>query len=384
MNGRGYFNFRFFYRADTNWGIGYLAIQKLERRGTSTAKDPTGPVIVLLDAKATAAEMTNGTGQSKLGQIAESIKGEDRSFNQWRANWLGLRDSDTGWQLNVSGNALAPNQPVYRSGKGYYPTDLDKAWNDKSNKDDAVHREYGAHRALNNPGRLYTTGVKSSGGLYANLGEGFEAGEYRVYLYKGYDSLYKTYTGSTYNDPARQKKMYRYYEDYFDIAIYPGVVTTAIYRAAVEKSDIKGAFAYTPIPQAAFGKLVVLNNPTTNDYTINAILLDKPGYYNTVNTSSVGEVHRYVAAMASTPSSMTGGTPNFLKGGSWGTMKPLTKGQMYTFILPPGGYRIAVQSTREQDKLRNWYGEGAGTWLPVVVPEGETVYLTYRGNELSR
>jgi hypothetical protein len=382
--GRGYFNFRFFWTADTNWGIGYLAIRKLQRSGTSSTRTPVGDTIVLLDAKASnEADRKSGAGQSALGQIAGDVKGESKSFNQWRANWLGLRDSDTGWQMNVSGSALDPRQPVYRSGKGYYPTDPDTAWNNKSNKNDAVHREYGAHRALNNPGRLYTTGVKSSGGLYADLGAGFEAGEYRVYLYKGYDSLYKTYTDSTYNDAARQKKMYRYYEDSFDIVIYPGVVTTAIYRATVETGDIKGAFAYTPIPQAAFGKLVVLNNPPTKDYTITAILLDKPGYYNTVNTSAVGEVHRYIAAL-STGSSMTGGTPNLHNGNSWGRMNPLLTTRTHTFILPPGGYRIAVQSTKDRDQVRNWYGEGLNTWLPVVVTEGETVYVTYTGSEVSR
>jgi hypothetical protein len=388
MGGRGYFNFRFDWKADSDWGIGYLAIQKLQRRGTSSAKDPIGPVIVLLDAKAdTEAERISGEGQRRLGNIYNSavvgsIKGEDRSFNDWQRNWLGLRDSATGWQLNVRGNGtLDPTQPVYRSGKGYYPTaSRDAAWN-TDKKDDAAHREYGVHRAVNNPGRLYTTGITSSG-LYAPLGTGFEVGEYRVYLYKGYDSLYDDSKTSSHNDPVRQKKMYRYYDASFDIAIYPGVVTTAIYRDGLKKTE--GAFAYTPIPQAAFGRVVVLNNPPNNDYTVTAILLDKPGYQSSVNSSSKHEVHRYLAAVASTPSSMTGGTPNLLNGNSWGTMNPLLKGQMHTFVLPPGGYRIAVQSTRNRDSLRIWYGEGSGSWLPVVVTEGETVYLTYRGDELSR
>jgi hypothetical protein len=384
MGGRGYFNFRFHWRADSDWGIGYLAIQKLQRRGTSSAKDPVGPVIVLLDAKANNAEMLDGRGQSRLGMIynsagAGSVKGEDRSFNDWQRNWLGLRDPATGWQVNVKGNALDPDQPVYRSGKGYYPG-RDTAW-EKGKKDEAAQREYGVYRAVNNPGRLYTTGV-TSGGLYAPLGAGFEAGEYRVTLYKGYDSLYRTSTNSSHNEVTRQKKMYRYYDASFDIAIYPGVVTTAIYRDTLKKTE--GAFAYTPIPQAAFGRLVVLNNPPNNDYTVTAILLDKPGYQSSVNSSSIYEVHRYLAAVASTSSSMMGGTPNLLNGNSWGTMNPLLKGQMHTFVLPPGGYRIAVQSTRTRDSLRTWYGEESGNWLPVVVAEGETVYLTYRGDELSR
>jgi hypothetical protein len=382
MNNRGYFNFRFFWTADSDWGVGYLAIQKLQRRGTSSAKDPAGPVIVLLDAKAAvSADMTSGEGQRRLGAINGSVKGEDRSFNEWRTNWLGLRNPSTGWQENVQGNGLDPAQPVYRSGKGYYPGRTGP-WKD-GKKDTADQREYGAHRAYNNPGRLYTTGV-TSGGIYAPVGTGFEAGEYRVYLYKGYDSLYRGSTAKDHNDSGRQKKMYRYYEESFDITIYPGVVTTAIYRAALETVDIKGAFAYTPIPQAAFGRLVVLNNPPNNNYTVNAILLDKPGYYNQVNASSSAEVHRYLAALASTPSSMTGGIPNVRNGSKWGTMKPLGKGGMHTFILPPGGYRIAVQSTRDRDNIRNWYGENLNTWLPVVVTEGETVYLTYRGDELSR
>jgi hypothetical protein len=390
MNGRGYFNFRFFWTGDSDWGIGYLAIQKLQRRGTSSTKETVGPKIVLLDAKAlTEAERISGLGQRRLGNIRNdendsgSPKGEDRSFNAWRRNWLGLVDPATGWQLNVSGTTLNPDQPVYRSGKGHYPTDRDAPYStDKSDK--PLNREYGAHRAYNNPGRLYTTGVATNGSYTPQMGAGFEAGEYRVYLYKGYDSLHDNSKTSSYIEPDRQKKMYRHYEDSFDITIYPGVVTTAIYRAGLEKSDIKGAFAYTPIPQAAFGRLVVLNNPSSNDYTVNAILLDKPGYYNSVNASDISEVHRYIAAIASTPSSMTGGTPNLLNGNSWGTMNPLLKGQMHTFILPPGGYRIAVQSTRNRDSLRTWYGEGSGTWLPVVVTEGETVYLTYRGDELSR
>jgi hypothetical protein len=387
MDGRGYFNFRFFWTGDSDWGIGYLAIQRLQRRGTSTAKDPVGPMIVLLDAKAaTYAEMQNGEGQRSLGNIYNgngigSIKGEDRSFNEWQTNWLGLRDSVTGWQLNVGPDGtLDPTQPVYRSGKGHYPTDRDATWRtDRSDR--KANRENGAHRALNNPGRLYTTGVTVQG-LYAPLGAGFEAGEYRVYLYKGYDSLYANSDNSNHNGTSRQKKMYRYYEADFDITIYPGVVTTAIYRAGLEKFE--GAFAYTPIPQAAFGKLVVLNNPPNNDYTVNAILLDKPGYQKGVNTTSVYEVHRYIAAIASTPSSMVGGTPNALNGNNWGKMNPLRKGEMHTFILPPGGYRIAVQSTRDRDKRRAWYGESANEWLPVVIMEGETVYLTYRGDELSR
>jgi hypothetical protein len=385
MGGRGYFNFRFQWRADSDWGIGYLAIQKLQRRGTSSAKDPVGPVIVLLDAKANnAEEMGNGEGQRRLGMIYNSaaegsVKGEDRSFNDWQRNWLGLRDPATGWQVNVKGNALDATQPVYRSGKGYYPG-RDTAW-EKGKKDEAEQREYGVHRAVNNPGRLYTTGITSSG-LYAPLGAGFEAGEYRVYLYKGYDSLYRTTATSGHNDSVRQKKMYRYYDANFDIAIYPGVVTTAVYRDGLKKTE--GAFAYTPIPQAAFGRLVVLNNPPNNDYTVTAILLDKSGYQSSVNSSSKYEVHRYLAAEASTPSSMTGGTPNLLNGNSWGTMNPLLKGQMHTFVLPPGGYRIAVQSTRNRDSLRTWYGESSGSWLPIVVTEGETVYLTYRGDELSR
>jgi hypothetical protein len=234
---------------------------------------------------------------------------------------------------------------------------------------------------MNNPGRLYTTGVTTNG-LYAPLGAGFETGEYRVYLYKGYDSLATTSTSSDNNGTARQKKMYRFYEASFDISIYAGVITTAIYRSDHEK--LEGAFAYTPIPQAAFGKLVVLNNPPNNDFMVNAILLDKPGYDRHVNSSSNYEVHRYIAALASSPSSMPGSIPNFLNGNSWGKMNPLHKGEMHTFILPPGGYRIAVQSTRDRDNQRAWYGEDPDHWLPVVVAEGETVYLTYHGQELSR
>jgi hypothetical protein len=399
MGGRGYFNFRFHWPADTNWGIGYLAIQKLQRTGTSSTKTPTGPVIVLLDAKAdTEAERISGIGQRRLGNIYSdrlptdkfidsqgSVKGENRSFDDWQRNWLGLRDLTTGWQLNVRADGtLDPWQPVYRSGKGYYPTaGRDVAW-DTDKKDDAAHREYSAHRAVNNPGRLYTTGVKtgSETGLYAALGTGFEAGEYRVYLYKGYDSLYDNDKASGHNDSVRQKKMYRYYEDKFDITIYPGVVTTAVYRAGLETSAIDGAFSYTPIPQAAFGKLVVLNNPTSTNYTVDAILLDKPGYHSIVNTSSVHEVHRYLAALSTSASSMTGGIPNLLNGNTWGTMNPLTKGQMHTFILPPGGYRIAVG--RAGPSLNTWYGKSSGYWLPVVVGEGETVYLTFTGDKLSR
>jgi hypothetical protein len=81
---------------------------------------------------------------------------------------------------------------------------------------------------------------------------------------------------------------------------------------------------------------------------------------------------------------MVGGIPNILNGNKWGAMNPLRKGQVHTFILPPGGYRIAVQSTRDRDQSRSWYGEESGTWLPVVVTEGETVYLSYRSDELSR
>jgi hypothetical protein len=389
--GRGYFNFRFHWRADTDWGIGYLAIQKLQRVGTSSSKTPTGPVIVLLDAKAdTEAERISGVGQRRLGNIYSgslpanksidsegSVKGENRSFNQWQRNWLGLRDSATGWQKNVRADGtLDPYQPVYRSGKGYYPTaSRDAAWN-TDKKDDAAHREYSAHRAVNNPGRLYTTGVTPNG-LYAALGTGFEAGEYRVYLYKGYDSLYDNSKTSGHNDPVRQKKMYRYYDDSFDIAIYPGVVTTALYRDDLETSDIEGAFAYTPIPQAAFGKLVVLNNHTD---TVNAILLDKPGYKSTVNTSTKLEVHRYLAALSTTPTSMGSITSSFLNN-SWSSMSPLQKSQMHTFILPPGGYRIAVRSTKSTS---TWYGESPNDWLPVVVAEGETAYVTFSGTKLSR
>jgi hypothetical protein len=397
MNGRGYFNFRFSWPAGSDWGIGYLAIQRLQRRGTSSAKDPVGPEIVLLDAKASPTnhtDMISGAGQRRLGMIYNSagvgsIKGEDRSFNDWQRNWLGLRDPATGWQLNVAGGRLDPAQPVYRSGKDHFPQNKDAAWEtDKSDK--AENRENGAHRALNNPGRLYTTGaILNADGthkeLYAPLGAGFEAGEYRVTLYRGYDPLYDDSNNSDHNQPNRQKKMYRYYNDStctFDIVIYPGVVTTALYRSGLEKGE--GAFAYTPIPQAAFGKIVVLNNPNNNDYTITAILLDKPGYQRSVNTSSRLEVHRYLAALASTPSSMRGGIPNILNGNNWGAMNPLRKGQVHTFILPPGGYRIAVQSTRDRDQSRSWYGEESGTWLPVVVTEGETVYLSYRGDELSR
>jgi hypothetical protein len=386
MNGRGYFNFRFFY-PDSNWGIGYLAIQKLRRRGTSTAKDPVGPIIVLLDAKAdTDSEMLNGEGQRRLGSIynkegAGSTGGEDRSFNEWQKNWLGLADPATGWQLNVKPDGtLDPAQPVYRAGKNHFPRDRNAAWN-TDRADTKPNRENGGHRAMNNPGRLYTTGVTTNG-LYAPLGAGFETGEYRVYLYKGYDSLATTSTNSDNNGTARQKKMYRFYEANFDISIYAGVITTAIYRSDHEK--LEGAFAYTPIPQAAFGKLVILNNPPNNDFMVSAILLDKPGYDRYVNSSASHEVHRYIAALASTPSSMPGSIPNFLNGNDWGKMDPLHKGEMHTFILPPGGYRIAVQSTRDRDNQRAWYGEDPGNWLPVVVAEGETVYLTYHGQELSR
>jgi hypothetical protein len=333
--------------------------------------------------------MISGLGQRKLGNIYAgldgSTKGENRSFNQWQANWLGLRDPATGWQKNVrSDGTLDPYQPVYRSGKGHYPLNRDAAWN-TDKKDDAAHREYSAHRAVNNPGRLYTTGVTSSG-LYAPLGTGFEAGEYQVYLYKGYDYLYDNDKASGHNDPVRQKKMYRYYEDKFDITIYPGVVTTAVYRAGLETTDIKGAFAYTPIPQAAFGKLVVLNTPTKdkNYTTINGILLDKPGYKVSVTTSAKYEVHRYLAALAADPSYRVGlipsGVPNLLNGNSWESLKPLQRGEMYTFILPPGGYRIAVRPAEKE----YWFGKAVGTWLPVIVTEGETIYLVYTGSELSR
>ncbi|MDR2785329.1 MAG: thrombospondin type 3 repeat-containing protein, partial [Treponema sp.] len=308
MNGRGYFNFRFHWD-DSNWGIGYLALQKLQRRGTSSTKDPVGDIIVLLDVRAdmgNSGDRGAGTTQARLGMIynsanAGSIKGEDRSFNDWRRNWLGLRDEATGWQLNVKADGrIDREQPVYRAGSYHFPVNRDAAWStDKSNK--PVNKEFGAHRAYNNPGRLYTTGVTytdldgkgnpqtDASRLYAALGAGFEAGEYRVTLYKGYDSLHKT---ATVGD-ARQVKMYRYYKDTFDITIYQGVVTTAIYRAALDRAETEGAFAYTPIPQAAFGRLVVLNNPPNNDYTVNAILLDKPGYYKYVNESNVAEVHRY-------------------------------------------------------------------------------------------
>jgi hypothetical protein len=131
-----------------------------------------------------------------------------------------------------------------------------------------------------------------------------------------------------------------------------------------------------------------LNNPVTTayDYQVTAILLDKGGYQTTVNYSSKFEVHRYQAALASSPSAMT---PTNIKNvlspaDRWIAMNPLNRGQMHTLILPPGGYRIAVESTRQRDSLRKWYGEGAGTWLPIVIAEGETVYLTYRGDELSR
>jgi hypothetical protein len=386
MGGRGYFNFRYI-QSDSDWGVGYLAIQKLRRRGTSSAKDPVGPRIVLLDAKAdTDIDMLSGEGQRKLGNIYNetglgSIKGEDRSFNDWQKNWLGLVDPDTGWQINVNPDGtLDPVQPVYRGGKNRYPRDRDVAWNvDTSDK--KPNRENGVHRALNNPGRLYTTGVTTDG-LYAPLGAGFEAGEYRVFLYRGTDSQSTTSVSPSNNEVTRQKKMYRTYENDFDITIYPGVITTAIFQS--RKENQHGAFAYTPIPQAAFGKLVILNNPPNNDYTVNAILLDKPGYEDRVNSSSTHEVHRYIAALASTPTSMPGSIPNFLNGNNWGKMNPLSKGGMHTFILPPGGYRIAVQSTRDRDNSRAWYGEDPNAWLPVVITEGDTVYLTYHGQELSR
>jgi hypothetical protein len=387
MNGRGYFNFRFSWPQESTWGVGYLAIQKLVRRGTSTAKDPTGPVIILLDAKAsTDVEMQSGEAQRRLGNIYDSsgqgsISGEDRSFNDWQKNWLGLVDPATGWQQNVRPDGtLDPTQPVYRSGKAQYPTNRNAPWS--SDKGDTKpNRENGAHRAFNNPGRLYTTGVTTAG-LYAPMGTGFEAGEYRVYLYRGADNLYTTSTSAEHTGSGRQKKMYRFYDATFDITIYPGVITTAIYRNNYEK--LEGAFAYTPIPQAAYGKLIVLNNPTNGDYLINAMLLDKPGYQRDVNSTAEHEIHRFITALSSSPSSMPSSVPNLLNGNNWGKMNPLSKGQMHTFILPPGGYRIAVQSTRDRDNYRAWYGEDANNWLPVVVTEGETIYLTYTGEELSR
>jgi hypothetical protein len=72
-----------------------------------------------------------------------------------------------------------------------------------------------------------------------------------------------------------------------------------------------------------------------------------------------------------------------LLGTGWKPMAQIEKGITHTFILPPGGYRIAVESTDQRYKLRNWYGEGSGTWLPFVVSEGQTVYLTYKGDRLS-
>jgi hypothetical protein len=62
-------------------------------------------------------------------------------------------------------------------------------------------------------------------------------------------------------------------------------------------------------------------------------------------------------------------------------MNPHKKGQMHTFILPPGGYRIAVN---ESNRTGTWYGKSSGYWLPVGVPEGETVYLTFDGTNLAR
>jgi hypothetical protein len=387
MDGRGYFNFRHINQ-DSAWGVGYLALQKLQRRGTSTTKDPVGPIIVLLDAKAdNNAEMQNGEGQHKLGNIYDktgtgSIKGEDRSFNDWQKNWLGLVDTATGWQLNVkSDGTLDPAQPVYRGGKSHYPQNRDAAW-DTDRTDTKTNRENGVHRASNNPGRLYTTGVTLNG-LYAPLGKGFETGEYRVYFYRGTDFISTTSTASDLNEPSRQKKMYRAYDGTFDITIYPGVITTAIFRAGHD--ILAGSFAYTPIPQAAFGKLVVMNKPPTNDdFIITAILLDKPGYSIYVDEAGVFEVHRYIAALSSSPSTMPGSVPNFLNGNNWGRMDPLHKNKMHTFILPPGGYRIAVQSSKDRDNFRSWYGEDRNLWLPVVVPEGDTVYLAYTGSELAR
>jgi hypothetical protein len=403
MNNRGYFNFRFHWRADTNWGIGALSLQRLQRQGTSSTKVPVGDVIYLLNAKADYTNTTDrktGSSQARLGAIytstgtigdgiGGSIKGEDRSFEDWQRNWLGLREPNTGWQLNISppsGNVLNVNQPVYRSGKGYY-SNRTAQW--KGSSDNAANREYSAHRAVNNPGRLYTTGViykaPASSAItadpyvfdhaYANLGEGFEAGEYRVYLRKGYDSLHKT---ADVGD-AHQIKMYRYYLESFDITIYPGVVTTAIYRDGLKSTE--GAFSYTPIPQAAYGKLVVLNAAKpADDYRITAILLDKPGYYSSTSTSSRHEVHRYLAALSS-GGSLTGGTPNLLNGYAWGQMNPIARGGMHTFVLPPGGYRIAVKSTRNTSY---WYGSSASDWFPVVVGEGETVYLNYQDTKLVR
>jgi hypothetical protein len=403
MNNRGYFNFRFHWRADTNWGIGALSLQKLQRRGTSSTKDPVGPVIYLLNAKADHNNTTDrktGSSQARLGAIytstgniengtGGSIKGEDKSFEDWQRNWLGIREPITGWQLNINpaeGNVLRVTQPVYRSGKGYYNG---RATQWKGSSDTPANREYSAHRAVNNPGRLYTTGViykaPASSAItadpyvfdhaYANLGEGFEAGEYRVYLRKGYDSLYKT---ADVGD-AHQIKMYRYYLESFDITIYPGVVTTAIYRDGLKSTQ--GAFSYTPIPQAAYGKLVVLNSAKpADDYRITAILLDKPGYYSSTSNSTRHEVHRYLAALSS-GGPLSGGTPNLHDGYSWGQMNPIARGGMHTFVLPPGGYRIAVRSTRNTSY---WYGSSANDWFPVVVGEGETVYLNYQDTKLVR
>ncbi|MDR1412021.1 MAG: hypothetical protein LBI91_07435, partial [Spirochaetaceae bacterium] len=401
MNGRGYFNFRFHWRADTNWGIGYLAIQRLERMGN--AKNPVGPVIVLLNAKAdhsNTPDRAGGATQSRLGAIYDtpngidtgtsgSIKGEDRSFNDWQRNWLGLRDPATGWQTNINpSGTLDPNQPVYRSGKGYY-NGRTTPWT-TSHADTAANREYSAHRAVNNPGRLYTTGViykaPASSAItadpyvfdkkYADLGAGFETGEYRVYLRKGYDSLYKT---AGVGD-ARQLKMYRYYEASFDIFIYPGVVTTAVYRDVLKSTE--GSFAYTPIPQAAYGRLVVINNPSnaSDANTVNAILLDKAGYQSSMSYSLLHEVQRYQAAVSTTPTNMAAYPTNLAYGSKWGLMAPLNRGQMHTFILPPGGYRIGVRKSGDAQ----WYGASAAQWFPVIVGEGETVYLSFLGAKLSR
>jgi hypothetical protein len=62
-------------------------------------------------------------------------------------------------------------------------------------------------------------------------------------------------------------------------------------------------------------------------------------------------------------------------------MNPLFRGQMHTFVLPPGGYRIAV---RKDAATTTWYGKSSGHWLPVIVGEGETVYVTYTGDKLVR
>jgi hypothetical protein len=91
-----------------------------------------------------------------------------------------------------------------------------------------------------------------------------------------------------------------------------------------------GTFVYIPMPWAAFGNLVVLNNPPNNNYTVHAILPDKPGYKTKVNSSWLLEIHRRIAAMTSTPSSMPDGIRNIRNGNVWGNMKPLEKSRMYT------------------------------------------------------